>query len=316
MNLLEDAIDIHVHAAPELFQRVGDAVELAELARANGMSGLVLKAHHESSVSSAYFTNKVISDFTVWGGIVLNEFVGGINPSAVNAAIHQGARLVWGPTLHARHHIENLGGKMFGVGHMSLDDSLTSEGVAWTDSRGALLPEATRILKAAGAARCTVATGHASNDETRALVKEAASLGTPCLVTHGFFLGQDEDFLVEMAIAGAIIEISASLSFPFEHYIFRRHGGGMRLEAVAALVDRIGPESVVISSDCGQLHNASPIEALRSFLSALKAVGTSEDAMRTMICHTPRRVLGLASISESAGREMAAKPQEDWSVTR
>ena len=67
----------------------------------------------------------------------------------------------------------------------------------------------------------------------------------------------------------------------------------MQLEWVASLVSAVGPDRVVISSDCGQIHNSTPVEALRSFLNAVKAVGVSEDDISTMIRATPRVVLGL-----------------------
>ncbi|MPZ51741.1 MAG: hypothetical protein GEU79_03240 [Acidimicrobiia bacterium] len=299
MITLQDVIDIHVHAGPELFQRVGDAAELAQAASAEGMGGIVLKSHSEPTTTAAYYVGQMVPSIQVWGGLVLNEFVGGINPSSVAAAIQGGARIIWGPTLHARHHIEQLGPRMFGTGHMTLTDSLTSSGVAWTED-GRLTPEALSVVALASEADVTIATGHAAMAETRSLAEACVGAGTRCLITHGFFLGQDVDFLAAMCGIGAMIEISASLSFPFEHYIFRNHGGGMRLEKVLELVDRIGADRVVVSSDCGQLHNASPAEGLRSFLYGLKAVGVSEDDIDTMTRKTPRVVLGISDPCRNA----------------
>ena len=91
MITLEGAYDIHVHAAPELFPRIGDAVDFARAARAAGMAGLVFKAHHESTVTRAYHTALQVPGIELYGGIVLNEFVGGVNPPAVAAS--PGARL-------------------------------------------------------------------------------------------------------------------------------------------------------------------------------------------------------------------------------
>src|SRR5713101_5133560 len=87
MSDIAGAIDIHVHAGPELFTRLGDAFDIARRAQEAGMAGIVLKCHHESTVARAYFTRKVIEGFDVWGGITLNQFVGGINPVAVAAAL-------------------------------------------------------------------------------------------------------------------------------------------------------------------------------------------------------------------------------------
>lgn len=293
MITLEGAYDIHVHAAPELFPRIGDAVDFARAARAAGMAGLVFKAHHEPTVTRAYYTGLQVQGIDLYGGIVLNEFVGGINPKAVAAALRQGARIVWGPTMHATHHVESLGKGTYGVGHMTVPPELASPGIGVRDEDGALLPEMREIVRLAKRFDATIATGHLGPDDVRALVLGCEEEGARCLLTHVFFLDKSEEFLLEMNEHGALFEVSASVAFPLEHFMLRNHGGGMQLEAVARLVAAVGADRVAISSDCGQIHNATPVEALRSFLNAVKAVGVGEDDISTMIRSTPRVVLGL-----------------------
>lgn len=293
MLTLEGAIDLHVHAAPELFSRVGDAITMAQAARDAGMAGLLLKAHHESTVTRAYYTSKVVEDIDLYGGLVLNEFVGGFNPTAVGAALQQGARMIWGPTMHAAHHVDHFGKGTYGVGHMTLAPELASPGISCLDAEGALLPEVREIIRLAGRANATIATGHLGPPDVRALVSECAAQGVRCLLTHVYFLDKSEGFLVEMAGQGAYLEVSASISFPLEHYLLRNDGGGMRLEEIAALVEKVGADRVAISSDCGQIHNAAPTEALRSFLNAVKAVGVPEEDIYTMTRTTPRVLLGI-----------------------
>jgi uncharacterized protein DUF6282 len=290
---LEGAYDVHVHAAPELFPRIGDAVDFARAARAAGRAGLVFKAHHESTVTRAYHTSLQVPGIELYGGIVLNEFVGGVNPPAVAAALHQGARIVWGPTMHAKHHVESLGKGTYGVGHMTLAPELASPGLSVRDDDGRLLDGMREIVRLAKRFNATIATGHLGEDDVRALVLACEEEGARCLLTHVFFLDKSEEFLLEMGSHGALFEVSASVAFPLEHFMLRHRGGGMQLEAVARLVEAVGADRVVISSDCGQIHNATPVEALRSFLNAVKAVGVSEDDVHTMIRATPRVVLGL-----------------------
>ncbi|MBX3095138.1 MAG: hypothetical protein KF680_11470 [Cryobacterium sp.] len=293
MLSLEGAIDIHVHAAPELFNRVGDAVDIAAQAAEHGMAGLVFKAHNEPSMTRAYYAQKQVPGIDLYGGIVLNEFVGGINPSAVAAALHQGAKIVWGPTMHAREHVNELGKGTYGVGHMNLAPELASAGISVLDDEGRLRPEMQTILELAQGRNATVATGHLGEPDVRAIVAAGRETGTRVLLTHVFFFRKDAQFLKEMVGMGALLEVSASLSFPLEHYMLRGHGGGMRLETVRDLVAEVGAGSIVVSSDCGQIHNATPPEALRFFINALKAVGTEESDIVTMTRDTPRRILGL-----------------------
>ena len=293
MITLEGAYDIHVHAAPELFPRIGDSADLARAARDAGMAGLVFKAHHEPTVTRAHSTSLFVPGIDLYGGVVLNEFVGGINPFAVAAALHQGARIVWGPTMHAAHHVDSLGKGTYGVGHMTLAPELASPGLTVRDEEGRLLESMREIIRLAKAFDTTVATGHLGPEDVRALVLGCEEDGVRCLLTHVFFLDKSEEFLLEMGRHGALFEVSASLAFPMEHFMLRHHGGGMQLEWVAALVSKVGADRVVISSDCGQIHNAQPVEALRAFLNALKAVGVSETEISTMIRDTPKVVLGL-----------------------
>src|ERR1700679_593183 len=86
-NPLAGAIDIHVHAAPDSTPRSIDAIDLARLAKARGMRGLVLKNHYESTAALAYLVRKVVPGIEIFGGIDLNRSVGGINPAAVERMI-------------------------------------------------------------------------------------------------------------------------------------------------------------------------------------------------------------------------------------
>jgi len=115
MLTLEGAIDFHVHADPELFGRIGDAVEIARRCAAAGMRALVFKAHHEGTMTRAYFVNRQVGSVQAFGGLVLNDFVGGINPTAVQAALDMGARVIWAPTMHSKHHEDTFGRGTYGI---------------------------------------------------------------------------------------------------------------------------------------------------------------------------------------------------------
>src|SRR5215218_2225197 len=87
---LDEAIDLHCHPYPDLFPRLADDIDIALAARDAGMRALVLKCHHESTVSRAYLVQRVVPGIRVFGGVVLNSYVGGINPAAVEAALRLG----------------------------------------------------------------------------------------------------------------------------------------------------------------------------------------------------------------------------------
>src|SRR5579872_3196773 len=105
---LAGVIDVHTHCDPDSMARRIDAIDLARLAKANGMRGLILKNHFEPTASMAYLVRKEVPGIEVFGGIALDFAVGGINPVAVQhmADVKGGwGRVVWMPTNDAENHV-------------------------------------------------------------------------------------------------------------------------------------------------------------------------------------------------------------------
>src|SRR5215813_3210212 len=105
---LTGVIDMHAHADPDGVERSIDAIDLAKLAKARGMRGLVLKNHYEPTASQAYVVRKEVPGIEIFGGIDLNLTVGGMNPSAVEhmASITGGyGRFVWMATFDSENQV-------------------------------------------------------------------------------------------------------------------------------------------------------------------------------------------------------------------
>src|SRR2546425_3665237 len=107
--MMQGVIDIHLHAAPCLLNRPFDEVEIAQQAQEAGYAALVLKSIFVPNADRIDIVRKLVPNFPLFGGIVLNHTVGGINPEAVAAAIGFGAKVVWLPTVHAANHIKYFG---------------------------------------------------------------------------------------------------------------------------------------------------------------------------------------------------------------
>src|ERR671923_3073088 len=107
---VEGAVDMHCHPFPDLFPRFADDVDIVIAARDAGMKAIVMKCHHESTVSRAYLVQRMVPGIRVFGGIVLNSYVGYINPAAVEAALRLGGREVGMPTVDAGYHAQVHGG--------------------------------------------------------------------------------------------------------------------------------------------------------------------------------------------------------------
>lgn len=293
MISIEGAIDLHVHAGPELFVRRGDAIDFAERARDAGMAGLLFKAHHESTVSRAQLANRVVAEIGVYGSITLNRYVGGFNPFAVGAALSLGAKAVFMPTFHAREHIREFGAGTYGIAAMTVADNLKGgeAGLCVLDDQDQLLPEVREIVNLIGEHNAFLATAHLSTTEIATLVEECRRVGTRILITHAFHVPRGEpDFYQRMAANGAYVEIAANIAYPIAWH----QGHAMTLQQAADLAASVGPARTVISTDAGQPFAPWPADQLEAFVNSLADVGVAEADLRQMITTTPREVLGLS----------------------
>src|SRR5262245_10389581 len=107
-RLLAGTIDIHVHSDPDDRPRSIDAIDVAKLAHARGMRGIVLKNHYDPTSGLAYVVRKEVPGIEVFGGIDLNLTVGGMNPAAVEHMTRMSGgwgRFVWMSTFDAENQV-------------------------------------------------------------------------------------------------------------------------------------------------------------------------------------------------------------------
>ncbi len=112
-ELLSTAIDTHVHFAPESvteYVPAHNAYDICKDAREYGMKAVVLKNMNFPSTGIAYLMEKLVPGIKVFGSIVLNKSVGGMNPVAVEKAIVHGlgrpgeyCKVVWMPSEFFHH---------------------------------------------------------------------------------------------------------------------------------------------------------------------------------------------------------------------
>jgi hypothetical protein len=289
-RILKGAIDIHAHTGPSLFPRVVDSIEYAQQAKAYGMRAIVLKCHHGITADRATLVAKVVPGIDVFGSVTLNQYVGGINPYAVDAAIDLGAKMIWMPSNYAQHHIDIYGAPEWKqIKQTTAKKKLAVKGVTIFDGEGKLTPQTMEVLELIKSAGIALSTGHISKEETKALVDAAGKMGLEkIVVTH---ITQSElwkwtvEEQEELIRKGAIIEHCAILSMENNCLIPVRE--------VAKLINAVGYENLVISSDGGQLRCPSPPDALKIFVSELLAEGLKEQQLEHMLKEIPARILGL-----------------------
>lgn len=288
-DLLRGAIDLHTHSAPSLFDRLLDDVGLAEQARAAGMRAVLYKAHEQDTTGRAALVRKAVPGILAFGGIVLNHVVGGLNPAAVDASIKLGARMVWMPTLSARHHVAFFGGSHFGPRMRGRPPTRgTGQPLTVLDDHGELRPEVVEILGLVAEAGICLSTGHLSLAEIRVLVPAARKAGiTRILVTHPDLMlsGISVEDQKALADEGAFLEKDANTLGPPWH--------STTLEALVKSIREVGPARCVLATDYGQLHSPPPVEGLRVLIQLCLEQGLTEADVRTMVATNPARLLGL-----------------------
>jgi len=289
LGLMQGAIDLHIHSAPSLFPRLVDHVEAAEGAQRMGMRAVVLKEHHGYTADRMYFVRKLVTGIEVFGGVVLNNAVGGINPFAVDAAIKLGAKFVWFPTLSAKNHLDQHGAPDFGKSMKQANAvALKEKPITVLDDDGRLKPEVFEVIDLIAAADIVLATGHLSIPEARIVLQTAKDRGVKRLYLNHpeYIINGSIEEQKELAALGAFIEHLAIFMYP----MWPTKAG---LDGIVEMIKAVGPERTVLATDLGQVHNPPPAEGLRMFVRVLLEKGIPEKDLRVMIQENPAYLLNL-----------------------
>lgn len=281
---IHGAYDLHVHSSPDLFPRIAGDLEVVADAARRGFAGLVLKNHFEPTASRAALARTAAPGVAVHGGIVLNRFVGGINPEAVEVALRQGARVVWMPTLHAARHVEAFGtGGGFHAQQSGVERNVP--GISLLRD-GALRPEVAAVMALTREHGAALATGHVGLAEIRALVAEAERQRFRKLVlTHPYDLAPGLSFAEVEALAAHDLHVEFVFCSITPRWRFTDAA------AIARCIRTVGAAKVLLSSDGGQAHNPMPAEGYRRFVDLLHAEGLDQEAFRLMCREVPAFLL-------------------------
>ena len=269
-------MDTHVHAAPDVFGRSMDDEEVAHLYKDRGLEALVLKNHVVTTADRAWFARKHVDGLKVFGGIVLNSAVGGINPDAVNWMWRmQGGygRVVWFPTFDADNHVKHF--------------KDAPEGIKVVGADGKVLPAVRDVLKIAAEQKLVVQTGHLSPTEALAVIEAGRDMGVDrIVVTHAQFEVVNMSFeqMKKAASMGAKLELCAmgTIMGPTANQAWMRHWRLVKVEETVAAIKEVGPQNFILATDLGQTGNPSPPDGLQFFVADLLKAGISKDEVIKM----------------------------------
>lgn len=286
-ELLKGAIDLHVHSGPGLIPRSVDHVEATRQCIESGMRGLILKDHHFMTCNQVYFFKKYIfkdSPLGIFGGLALNNPLGGVNPFAVATAIGYGAKIIWMPTLSAKNHIEyHKKEESFFSGHQKKD--LEETPLTILDGDGKLLPQVSQICALIAKADIILATGHLFLNEIKLLVDEAIRQGAKkILINHPeFIINASIDDMIDFAGKGVFIEHSYTLIISKK----------LTKEYLVEMIRKVGAEHTILASDLGQVGRVTPVEGLRNCIQDVLERGIKDEEVDLMLRRNPAKLLNL-----------------------
>ena len=287
-SALAGVIDLHVHSAPDVFIRSVDDIEVAEMAKRRGMRALLLKNHVSASADRAWLVMKVVPGIELFGGVVLNKSVGGVNPVAVEALYRNSGgrgKVVWLPTFDSENHLR-------------LNKEKGAEAGLRVAVNGKLLPETEEVLKIIARENLSLATGHVAPEESLAVIKRAKELGVKnIIVTHALadVPGMTIEQAKQAAQMGAYIEycFGNDLRSPTAYLPGLRNARRLSIKDTVEHARQIGVQSMILSTDLGQFGNPTPADGMQLLIDGLKREGVSQDDIDQMVKKNPAHFLGL-----------------------
>lgn len=272
-ELLEGVIDTHIHTNPDVRLRSINDIELAREALRVKAKAVVIKSHLVPTMDRAKIAEFVVPGIHVFGGIVLNSYVGGLNVAAVNNAIDMGAKIIWLPTADAFHE-RKLKGK--------------SDGIV-TVKNNKILPQLAQILEIIAKKNVILATGHLSFEENIVVVEAAKKIGVKKIIVNHpewWSINMSIDEQKELSQYGVFFERCYATRPPGEKY---KKNFEKNLDAI----NKVGYESTILATDGGQVENPAWSEALAESIGFMLDHGIPKNVVDKMTKEYSAKLLGL-----------------------
>jgi hypothetical protein len=269
-------LDVHAHAAPDpAGRRSIDVFELAKLYSDAGFRGFLFMSHFDPTAGIAYLVRKAFPELEIYGGIVLNSLVGGLNPHAVRhfAGLDGGlGKVVYFPTLDC---VNEVGGD-------------ATRPCVRISENGRLLPDVLKMLDLIAELDLAFSTGHNAPDEILLLIEAGRERGIDrILVTNPHFpsIRMPMDQMVAAAKMGAFLELI--------YYCIDMPKSTLSMADYAEAVRTIGPEQCILSSCGGQSWMPIHTYAWNQLLDGMVENDISQADIDLMSRENPAKLLTL-----------------------
>lgn len=309
-EILKGGIDVHLHGDPCGSPKGGKAYFAARPAMVQtcleasqaGMKALVFKDHNtmvnnlaiviqdflDRMAKEKAAAGEVFTPVQVFGGITLNETVGGMNVKAVKSALSYGrCKEVWLPSLDAAHQREAMG---------------ASGGIRVSDCKGTLTKEMMEILDVMAeyndnqeGERVVLSACHVSNEEKFDILSYINKRGMDVKVLMDHVTQEmtvlTPDEAKQMIDMGAYLEFAECSCVPWPGMLGWVISYDYSFRLIKELLKEKGPDHLVLITDAGQPGN-EPIPGWKNFLKTLLSQGVSEKDINIMFKDVPAMLLG------------------------
>lgn len=287
IELLQGAVDIHVHAAPDPEIDVGwDQLEVAKKATELGMGAVVFKAHTIPTAATAMFVQKAVDEYgtaiqkkpvKVCGGVTLNYYQGGLNPAAVEMCAQLKGKIVWLPSHDSAHHHRVMG---------------IPGGIELLDDNDKPRKELFEIMKIVAENDMILDPCHAGTKQRFVIIREALKLGVKkFVITHPNWnvTKMTHEQMAELAGMGAYIGLFMYGDVP--------NFNNLKCDPMEmfTIIKKVGADRIVLASDLGTVVNMPPWEGMKLFMRILLASGVSRTDIRKMCRDNSSWLLSLPS---------------------
>ncbi len=293
-------IDMHVHIGPEFLRRKYSAASLAEEARREGF-GVVMKNHFQPTTGQVSQIRRSDDKVPLVGSVALNFNCGGVDDHGVRAGLSgwksdvtaadpdRDRFVVWMPTMCCEAHLRCYNRRDISTawGVKAEYTRFYAEGTGYhlDQNDSAKVAALDRALDLIFKFDLILATGHLDREETLFVVERAHAKGIRRIImTHPLFQSTE---LPPEVMARMWTEYGAYSELCFSNLAMDH----LTYEQYLAVIEAVGPQGVLLSSDVGQIFSPTVGQSLREFFDELQKRGVKEDGIIQMSILNPNRLL-------------------------